>query len=194
NKYFEVRCDIKNKLEELDFYIKEGGQFILHQGPLKKERGRVLLSNFAQKIVGNRKILLIGGNKQDFELFLKEFNLSRELFWFVGTIEYKYLPLFWKRASFSIVIYLSTYLNNKLCAPNRLYLSYFSKIPVIVNKSNPVLSNFIITNKCGIFVEDFIERKVGFDELKAIQIEDQDHQKLIEIQRGNLLSVYNYSL
>jgi len=140
----------------------------------------------------NQKILLVGGRKQDFEYFLHQFDLSENLFWFVGTVNYKYLPLFWKRASFSIIMYLPTYLNNRFCAPNRLYLSYFSKVPTIVNRSNPVLSSFVRSNNCGICVEDLIEGKVNLNVLESIHIDNKDYQKLMEQQSDNLISIYNH--
>ncbi|NQD70231.1 hypothetical protein HP439_05795 [Sphingobacterium shayense] len=174
----DINDHIKDSLEILDNFIQHGGQFIIHQGPLKIERGRALLARFSECISQNQKILLVGGTRYSYETFIQEYNLSEDSFIFIGTIAYKFLPLFWGRASYSIIMYLPNYLNNKLCAPNRYYLSLKYNIPTIVNKSNPVLNSLIIKNKNGAFIEDIITSSFSESMLNVGIASDTTYAKL----------------
>lgn len=151
----------KIKLSELDRLIAEGYKFIIHQGPLHKERGREKLAEFSKMLPPNFKILLLGGNKKDFESFINEYRLEIKNFHFIGSVNYLILPRFWERAIASIVMYLPTYINNRLCAPNRFYISLQKHLPVIVNKDNPVLSNFIKEYNCGVYIEDITQENIN---------------------------------
>jgi hypothetical protein len=148
--------EIEKQLEKLDDLSARGIKFIIHQGPLAIVRGRMDIAAFAEKLPDNFKILLLGGSKNDYEKFISEFNLSKDCFYFIGSVNYLALSKFWNRGIASIVIYLPTYINNRLCAPNRFYLSLKKCLPAIVNKDNPVLSNFINKYKCGFFIDEIL--------------------------------------
>jgi hypothetical protein len=52
-------------------------------------------------------------------------------------------------------MYAPTLLNNRLCAPNRFYISLNSGLPVFINKDNLVLQNLIREFQCGYEIESF---------------------------------------
>src|SRR5690606_10973992 len=88
------------------------------------------------------------------EKFLSEHDIDENKCVFIGSINYLDLHKFWARGVASIVLYLPTYINNRLCAPNRLYISVKMGLPVIVNRDNPVLSSFIEDYKCGYYIDE----------------------------------------
>ncbi|WP_299714628.1 glycosyltransferase [uncultured Tenacibaculum sp.] len=184
----------KELLQKIDTEINNGITFIIHQGPMKVERGREKLAAFAKKLPEGNKLLLLGGSKEDFEKIKDEYKLNNNKFLFVGNIDYKYLTFFWKRGKASVVMYLPTYINNRLCAPNRLYLSYFLQIPTIVNKDNIVLSTFIQQNNCGLTIEDYHDNPKSFlQKLMNIEIEVKNTNSLLLNEEDKLTSVYKES-
>lgn len=184
---------IESKLEELDSKINCGTKFIIHQGPLKIERGRQKLADFSKKLPDPYTILLLGGKEADFIKFMKENALEDNKFHFIGTVKYEVLPLFWKKGWASIVMYLPTYINNRLCAPNRLYLSYFLGLPSIVNRENPVLSDFVDNHDAGMYIEDFIEQPKDefFDQLNTLVIDDSAKENLLATEKNKLIELYS---
>lgn len=158
--YFEkteeelVEPRLGKQLAYLDSLRSSGTKLIIHQGVLAKERGRNLLADFSQILPDDFKILLLGGNRADFDKFLGEYSIDDKNFVFIGSVNYRDLDKFWRRGVASIVMYLPTYINNRLCAPNRLYISVKLGLPVIVNKDNPVLSAFIRNYECGFYIDD----------------------------------------
>lgn len=166
-------------------------KFIIHQGPIKIERGEQYLAEMAKIIPENYKILLLGGNEIAYRSFLEKYNLSQSKFFFVGSVNYQYVECFWKKAVLSLIFYLPTYLNNKLCAPNRLYLSFFYRIPAIINQDNPVLNNFVNTYNCGFKVEDIFELKLTWDMIDEFYIPENDYNILVGQQKKNLTKIYD---
>lgn len=151
---------VAEQLEKLDQAIENGTKFIIHQGVIKHERGEQKLAEFSKMLPKRFKILLVGGSEQMFNVFLDKWSLDSSNFHFVGTVDYFYVSQFWSRCIGSIIMYLPDLLNNRLCAPNRFYLSLQKKLPVIVNKNNPVLSNFVNKYNCGFFIEDLDESAI----------------------------------
>jgi len=178
----------KIKLSELDGLIHRGYKFIIHQGSLHIERGREKLARFSRIVAPNFKILLLGGDKKDFDKFIDEYDLETKDFYFIGSVNYLILPVFWERGIASIVMYLPTYINNKLCAPNRLYISLQKNLPIIVNKDNPVLSNFIKEYHCGVYIEDIT--KENFNDKIDIQIDSVFLNSLKTNQIESFIDVY----
>ncbi len=135
----------------------------------------------------------MGGTEADFIKFKEENGLPDNKFFFVGNVNYEVLPLFWKKGCASIVMYLPTYTNNRLCAPNRLYLSYFLGLPIIVNKNNPVLFDFINTYKAGAFIEDFIEdpNVEFFNQLNTLKIDDSAKESLLAMEKSKIIDLYS---
>jgi hypothetical protein len=135
----------------------------------------------------------LGGTEADFIKFKEENKLLENKFFFVGRVNYEILPLFWKKGCASIVMYLPTYTNNRLCAPNRLYLSYFLGLPIIVNKNNPVLYDFVDSYKAGGFIEDFMENPNVdfFNQLNTLIIEDSAKERLLDTEKNKLIDLYS---
>ncbi|WP_425236739.1 hypothetical protein [Ulvibacterium sp.] len=197
--YFDYSPDIvassslESKLEELEQLKKAGTRFIIHQGPLKIERGRQKLAEFCKKLPKPYVILLLGGTETDFIKFKEEYGLQNDKFLFIGQVNYEVLPLFWKKGCASIVMYLPTYTNNRLCAPNRMYLSYFLGLPIIVNRDNPVLHSFIIDYKAGAFIEDYMTNPdvEFFNQLNTLVIEDTSKESLLTKEKNKLIDLYS---
>ena len=181
------------KLDELELRKKKGTKFIIHQGPLHIERGRQKLAELCRNLPKPYVILLLGGSEADFIRFMEENGLQDDKFYYVGRVNYEVLPLFWKKGCASIVMYLPTYTNNRLCAPNRLYLSYFLGLPIIANKDNPVLFDFINTYKAGRFVEDFLENLnvEFFNKLNTLIIEDSAKESLLAMEKSKIIDLYS---
>ncbi|WP_277679574.1 glycosyltransferase [Gracilibacillus dipsosauri] len=183
---------------DIDREIESGTHFIMHQGPLKHERGRNIIARLSRILPDGYKILLVGGSLDDFKRFCRTLRLDVEKFYFVGTVPYDLLPTYWEKVIASIVIYLPTYVNNRLCAPNRLYLSFFKGVPLIVNKSNPVLRKFIEDYHAGIFIEDAHESNIrdllprhrGLFSTNIQEMKDslltQEREKILSLYRNQL--------
>lgn len=179
------------QLKELDEAIAKGTHFIIHQGVLQEDRGQEKLAKFSKILPEEYKILLLGGNQQAFQSFVSTYRLNAHNFHFIGTVDYSILPRYWEKGMASIVMYLPTYINNKLCAPNRFYLSVDKQLPVIINRDNPVLSNFVSTYKCGFYIENFTPNNfaqlTAFDRSSLAATFDQLKQKQI----ANFTSIYS---
>jgi len=188
--YFE---NVNNALssEVIPIYqFKEENQlkFIMHQGIIEEERGRLKLADFSKKLPKHVKILIVGVSKKYFEEFIEEYNLDEFNFHFIGAVPYYVLNDYWKLADASIVMYLPKYLNNKLCAPNRLYISYNHRLPIIVNIDNPVLSNFVKTNNCGLFIEDLTT--LNIEDIFSIKYNSDSIEQLKQSEMGKLEGLY----
>ncbi|SFL58692.1 hypothetical protein SAMN05216357_1318 [Porphyromonadaceae bacterium KH3CP3RA] len=158
--YFEDETDhpvgesTKGLIDILNKLHKDGYGIIIHQGSLEKERGRQKLAEFSRLLPSNVRILIIGVKEKAFSDFTQEYNLNETNFVFGGYVEYYHLNKIWQLVDASIVMYLPTFINNRLCAPNRFYIAVNNQIPVLVNKDNPVLNNFVNKYKAGFFIED----------------------------------------
>ncbi|HZL12385.1 MAG TPA: hypothetical protein VFC65_20560 [Prolixibacteraceae bacterium] len=177
------------ELDALDKEISLGSKFIIHQGPLAIERGREKLAIFSKILPRDFKVLLLGGNRMDYLTFIEEYKLNKDKFHFRGSVNYMILPKYWERGVASIVMYLPTYLNNRLCAPNRFYISLQKGLPVIVNKENPVLSNFVNQYNCGVFIEDLNEQNIATS-IENVNIKSDVFKQLKEEQIDNFTKIY----
>lgn len=144
------------KLNQLSFLKKDGFRLIMHQGLIAVERGRKNLANFSKLNFANTKIVIVGISEVEFNTYINEFSLNRDNFYFVGSVPYAILVEFWKLMDATIIMYLPTFINNRLCAPNRYFIALMYNIPTIVNKDNPVLFNFTEKYHSGFYIEDII--------------------------------------
>lgn len=189
--YFEnSNLEIANdpRFLELDRELSRGTKLIMHQGSLEVERGREKLAKFSTTLPNNFKILVIGVSKEQFEKFINEYNLDVNHFYFFGTVSYHLLDQVWSKCIGSIVMYLPTYINNRLCAPNRMYISLKHGLPVIINKDNPVLHSMVKSLNCGYFIEDFEPQQ--FYELKKENVFSRQLNSLIEENKIRLSTLY----
>ena len=184
-----INKQIDIQLDNLDKEIESGTKFIIHQGPIGKERGREKLADFSKILPDNFKILLLGGNKNNFLDFLEEYKLDINKFHFRGSVNYLTLPQYWEKGVASIVMYLPTFINNRLCAPNRFYISLQKGLPVFINRDNPVLSNFINKYQCGFYIEEMNVNNI-VTSIENLKVKKIDFEKLREEQIENFISVY----
>lgn len=187
------------KLQDIDNEVQGGSYFIMHQGPLRTERGRKQIAELSKRLPEPYKILLVGGSINDFNSFCEEFNVNAAKFYFVGTVPYSSLPYYWEKVVASIVIYLPTYINNRLCAPNRLYLSYFLNVPLIVNRNNPVLKKFIEEFNAGFFIEEIDTNNLStlfrkWQQNNELNARFQKAQLLINDEVAKILKLYRKAL
>ncbi len=185
----DLNSPYKLLLEDVKQSKLEGTKFIIHQGPLNVQRGRLKLAEFAHKLPENIKILLLGLSIQDFKDFVDEYSLDIYKFCFIGSIPYSALNDFWKLADAAIVMYLPTYINNKLCAPNRFYIAIENQLPVLINQDNPVLRNFINQHNVGFYIEDIRDNR---DVQKVIEYRYEFHlmEALKNIESSKLIRIY----
>lgn len=188
DKVFEENLQYEVTIADLNALISQGYRFIIHQGVLNIERGKVKLADFSRCLPHNVKILILGASKESFNNFLMEYKLDPNNFYFVGNVPYYVLNKFWEVGSAAVVMYLPTYINNRLCAPNRFYIAVKNRLPVLVNKDNPVLNNFIREYKAGFFIEDMH----GVDEVHGVlnysytptlmkELIDEESKKFIDV-------------
>lgn len=190
NEYKNLPIDLQSKFNSIKSKIEDGHKIIVHQGLLEVERGREKLANLSKRISNSDyHIMLLGISYEDFESFVKEYDLDIETFIYVGSVPYKYLDMFWKLSDVAVVMYLPTYINNRLCAPNRYFIALKNSIPTLVNRDNPVLFNFTEKYESGFYIEDIKD----VNDLESVsshsyQINLLENLKSEEINK--LLSIY----
>lgn len=159
----------KTKLIDREWYAivqnlkSQGYKIIIHQGKIDDKRGVKLLSEFVEKLDETYVSVFIGASDDAFTRFKSSFSTgvaSRVVN--LGFIDYSELSSFYEVIDAAIVFYSNETFNNKFCAPNRLYLAINSGKPVIVNKGNTVLCNFVEKNGCGLIFSPGVSLK-GFD-------------------------------
>lgn len=189
--YFQEDCSSDQRINDIkalkkrkeDLHIR----LIIHQGTISRERGRDTLARFSKFLPDTIRILIVGIGEGEYRTFIQEFGLDENKFLFAGVVPYSVLNQYWSLADASIIMYMPTYLNNKLCAPNRLYISFKHALPIIVNKANPVLKNFVTENGCGLFIEDLNEKNIEkvfdikYNSSKIKQLEIAEVKKFIQI-------------
>src|SRR5690606_1082839 len=136
------------------------------------------------------KILIIGVSEDVFECFLKEYSLDGSKFVFEGFVDYFYLNNIWRLVDASIIMYLPTYINNRLCAPNRYFIALKNHIPTIVNKDNPVLYNYSIKYESGFFIED-IQKTQDFEKVFSHSYQLNIMQDMIKFEVNKFLDIYS---
>lgn len=176
------------KIDQLISLKREGCKLVMHQGILDKERGKAQLASFSHLITDRMKIMLVGASEASFLQFVDEYELNKSKFVCVGIVDYDKLNDYWKLADASIILYLPTLINNRYCAPNRLYISFYHRIPIIVNESNPVLNNFVTKNGCGLFLEDL--NKYNLDSIFEIKYSASNIDELKSAEKQKFLNVY----
>lgn len=180
----------KEIIAEIDELRLTGINFFIHQGVINIDRGEEKLALFASILSPTYKIMIIGPSEQAFDLFVRRYRLDRNCFHFVGKVRYNVLPHFWARGFASIVMYLPTFINNRLCAPNRFFISIDLGLPVFVNNDNPVLVKLIDNFKCGYEIES-IDKEFDFKQISSSCFnirDDFDRIKLEQIKQ--LLDIY----
>jgi hypothetical protein len=149
----------------------EGKRLLLHQGRILEERGQSFLESIPSTLPEDWILCIIGVSKHD---FVKSELSNRDNVLFLGKIQFEFLPKVYSYMSGATIFYLPRKLNNRYCAPNRLYQAISFGLPIIVNANNPVLSDIVNRYKNGVsLVEDSLKERLEeyflrHDELKVI--------------------------
>lgn len=181
--------ELKNKINKIQ---QQQNKIILHQGQVNKNRGSEILIKLSNNTPNNFNILFIGISINSYEEFLKKIHKSkRNNFIFGGFIDYKHISEVYKIIDYSLIIYKPYDLNNKYCAPNRVYLAYYFGKPIIVNEDNPVLNSFVkksgsgeVINEYSNFVKVFENLEKSPKLLNETYINNDTYPK-------NIISIYN---
>ena len=186
NKNF---IELKNKINKIQ---QQQNKIILHQGQVNKDRGSEILIKLSNNTPNNFNILFIGISINSYEGFLKKIHKSkRNNFIFGGFIDYKHISEVYKIIDYSLIMYKPYDLNNKYCAPNRVYLAYYFGKPIIVNDDNPVLNSFVkksgsgeVINEYSNFVKVFENLEKSHKLLNQTYINNDTYPK-------NIINIYN---
>jgi len=129
----------------------KGKKILLHQGMFSKNRGLENFSTILDYLPDNWVIAFIGVSAEEFRCFTEEIPTKHyHAVKNFGFIPYSQLNTFWKKVDAGIIFYDDSTFNNKYAAPNRLYSAANNGIPIIVNKENYTLNNFIERYMSGI--------------------------------------------
>jgi hypothetical protein len=169
-------------------------KYLLHQSvAINKERGSDILLETIKKLPKKWRLVIIGVSKDKFDSFIKEHDELRKQTIFIGFVPYDELENYWTYVDGAVIFYQTDKINNRLCAPNRLFLAANNGIPLIVNK-NPVLQDFIKKYKTGISVEDNYENiETFFNNYDAFEQNAKQLKGKFEYssQAEKLISIYN---
>ncbi|MFT7381882.1 MAG: glycosyltransferase involved in cell wall biosynthesis [Roseivirga sp.] len=132
---------------------------ILHQGQVSEGRGLKYLLEFSTKIQGRAKIIFMGISEQRYERLIVEYPHLKMVSAHIGYVPYELINEYWSKVDATLVFYDIKEINNKYCAPNRLYLALSNRIPLMVNLENPVLSEAVIRHDAGMVMTDTLTEK-----------------------------------
>jgi hypothetical protein len=124
-----------------------GIKLLLHQGSLLDGRGLELLKQFPSRLPPDWKLCIIGPSPENYQN--SGLNASDRVL-FLGKIQFEFLPKLYGYMDGAIILYLPGKLNNRYCAPNRLYQAISNGLPLVVNRSNPVLFEVVSKNGNGV--------------------------------------------
>lgn len=131
----------------------EGGLAILHQGQVSKGRGVDYLIEVAKSIELNTKIVFLGISDVRYAELLSQYPILKNTSFNIGYKPYYQINEYWSRVDATMVFYDTQDVNNRYCAPNRLYLALSNKVPLLVNAKNPVLSSAVESHGAGLSCE-----------------------------------------
>lgn len=125
-------------------------KILVHQGSISQIRGEQLLISLVDDLPKDWILVFIGMDEMYFNSFRTKVDLSRwRQLYNIGYINYRELNDFYNYIDACVLFYLPTTFNNNFCAPNRLFAAVNSGKPIIVNKDNYVLDDFVTKYKIG---------------------------------------------
>lgn len=136
-----------NLLEDLQ---DRGLLAILHQGQVSTGRGLNYLLEVANYISDRARIIFMGISDARYQALILEHPILKDTSVNIGFKPYEQINEYWSRVDASLVFYDIAEVNNRYCAPNRLYLALSNKIPLLVNAANPVLSTAVLKYGAGL--------------------------------------------
>lgn len=184
----------EGKNEKPDLLSDVSVKYLLHQSvAISEDRGKQILIETMKKLPDVWKLVIIGVNEDSFNEFMKGNEVLAAKVIFGGFVPYNELEEIWKNVDAAVIFYETSKINNRLCAPNRLYLAANHGIPLIVNE-NPVLKDFVENNNCGVVVkkdsrviDDFFS---SFDEI-LLNAQKLKGKFTYDSQAEKLISIYN---
>ena len=166
----------ENKEKSFDFSpLKISKKILLHQGVLNQNRCDHLLASLSLSLPIDWQIGILGVSKSAFNSFISKYDLKIENFIFFGKVNYSQINSIWMKIDGGVIFYETKKINNRLCAPNRLFLSTNLGKPIIVN-SNPVLKEFVEKNKFGCVYDNNEEE---FDFFKNYNLYEANAKNII---------------
>jgi len=141
---------INNALKE----IKKKNKILLHQGRIFNERGAKEIKQIINQLPYDWCFCAIGVPNKEFNALFEEVLYDKSKFINLGYVNYNEVQSIWNEVDATIIIYKTNFINNRYCAPNRLFFALKTGIPIIVNKENPILAETIRNNKNGILIQE----------------------------------------
>ena len=130
---------LKRSVLEKKFKIfeKSNDLIIVYQGLISQKRGIEKIVMDLSKI-RNSKILLIGNGNEKYIKYLKNLFKKRSMknIYFLGNVDLKTLYSILNISDCGIISYSNINLNNKYCAPNKLYEYALFNLPMITSSQN----------------------------------------------------------
>lgn len=146
--------------EECSFVLNTPGPTLVYAGVLTQSRRLDRLIG----IVANRQntsLLIVGDGPDRQRLEALASSRASGRCHFTGTLPYQYLGAILSRCDIGYVSYPNDTLNNRFCAPNKVYEYASVGLPMIAAE-NPTLRNLLIGNKIGSVGDDL---EICFDEV-----------------------------
>jgi len=151
---FPNRSNSKNaELIDKIKVIKTTKKILLHQGRIFEERGLKEIKEIIKQLPDEWVLCTIGVPDYEFSMLNDNQLYSSKIYNF-GYVKYEEVESIWREADATIIIYKTELINNRYCAPNRLYFAVEAQVPIIANKSNPVLYNYINSAKIGYLINE----------------------------------------
>lgn len=122
-------------LEQIKKIKDNGKTLVLHQGRIMKERGESRIKQIIEEFPTDFHLIFIGEERYDFQRNLVGNNYSS-----LGLIPYNELHKIYSEICISIIFYENNFINNKYCAPNRLYMSIYFNHFIITNNNRSIIS------------------------------------------------------
>lgn len=142
-------------LYSLKHFFSLPGPIVVYAGVVTKSRKIEELVKAVSSLAPKFKLLVVGdGDATD---LLKRISSSNPKlsYAFTGSVPYKSLGAILAKCDVGFIYYPVDTLNNKYCAPNKIYEYASVGLPIISNQ-NPTMSDVLIANQIGISSNDFI--------------------------------------
>ena len=193
NKKNTYNNPINKRLKE----IKKKNKILLHQGRIFNERGSKEIKQIINQLPHDWCFCTIGVPNREFNALFDEGLYDKSKFINLGYVNYDEVQSIWNEVDASIIIYKSNFINNRYCAPNRLFFALNTGVPIIVNKENPILSEVIKNNKNGILIQEdkvcvssFFENYNKYKEYANLSVSKHTDQE----NKNNIINIYSFLL
>ena len=164
-----------------------GDEYYLAQGGAAPGRN---FPNLVDAILQmNRRLVVVGGWQGDVRETLRSTYGDRlsDCVHFYGWIDQMDMPALLDNCKASIVLYKSTNLNRKYCAPNRLYQAVARGVPVIVG-ANPPMMNHVKQLGVGVVAAgDGSDAADIIDAIAAFEAEEKTYRNSASSRREGTL-------